>query len=572
MNAFPTSLLRSGLAAAALGSLMLATSSATPGGGGQVPLPSSSSVQQLGTRRCRPALPLPPADPSIDQDWSCYYWGYYLWNDGSGSGNVEGRVYWPDSCDGDTAPDSELQLPLVLLMHGDGHQFTDYHYLVRHLAFNGFIVATINNSGSNAERAAQAKTFLDFLRDHWQYKDWVDEDNVGLIGHSRGGEAALTVARLNADLNWGYDVNAIVSLAPTDNQEGGGVHESIEGSHSEAFLGIYGTHDEDVTGYCMSGGLPGCGAPLVSARGSAFSLYDRAGGEGSTEPFPLYDAVVDKALVYIEGANHNGWRETCGGFPPPGVLSCNTHKELAKGYTNAFLRWHLRNQDVYERYFNGDFRLPIANIEDIDVHKSYSKGYDRRVVDNFEQPGFLTNTIGGLNVKEVSVTIEKDGSTWDYDPTSPHDTRSATISWGAGGFLPFIRMGIPDNGTFNGGRYRDVTRYDYLSLRAGQLHGSVHNTPGQDKDFYVRLRDSSGGVSPLVQVSDYARLVYPDLVQVIKFNQPLLVTSSPMKTVRIPMCRFGGVDLQNVSSVEFLFSVTGSASGELFLDNVEFTD
>jgi len=521
---------------------------------------------------CFQPVPKPGRDPSSQRDYNCYYFGNYTWNDGGGAGSVSGRIYWPSICgDGTTNPPGEFALPTVLLMHGDGHNYLDYGYLMRHLAFNGFICASIESSGTNQERAAQAQTFLGFMKDNWTYRDWVDNENLGLIGHSRGGEAVLTLARNIVDLGLDFNVNAIISLAPTDNQEGGGSAESLGGMESEAFLVIYGTHDEDVTGYCVSGGLPECGAAPVGPRSTGFALYDRAGSEGETEPFPLYDEVVDKVLLYVEGANHNGWRSTCAGFPPIGQLSCSEHQELAKGWMNSFFRWHLRDQDIYRYFFTGDLPIPAVADNGIVVHHSYSPGYDRRVVDNFEQPGWGTNTIGGLVWKESSLTVEKDGTTWDYEYSSPHDTRSLTVSWSPGGFAPWIRFEIPNNGTIWGGPYRDVSRYEFLSLRAGQVYGSAFNTPGQGKDFYVQLRDSGGGQSNFVRVSDFASLPYPTEAQVVKYQQIIDVVTSPMKSVRLPLCRFEGVNKQEISSVWFFFTASGSSSGELFLDNIEFT-
>ncbi|MFT7670485.1 MAG: hypothetical protein ACI8X5_003194 [Planctomycetota bacterium] len=534
-----------------------------------------TTISPGGARDCLAAIPLPPDDPSLDQDFGCYHFATYNWNDGSGAGTVTGRVYWPSICgDGTTDPPMGTKLPTILLMHGDGHHYTDYNYLLGHLARNGFIVASITSSGTNLDRSAQGLTFLNFMTNSWSRREWVDTDRMGLIGHSRGGEAALTLARRIREIGLPYDIDSIISLAPTDNVEGGGIHESLNGDDSRSYLAIYGTHDEDVTGYCLNGNLPQCGFIPISAARSGFSLYDRAGSEGETEPFPLSSEVVDKAMVYIKGATHNGWRSTCAGFPPPGVLSCMVHQEMAKGYMNAFFRWQLRGQDIYRYFFSGEMKLPIVNSNGVKVQKTFQKGNGRRVVDNFEQAGWGTNTLGGTVTKESTVTVLKDGSTWDYEITSPHDTDSLIVSWSPPGLAPWMRFGIPDGSTggFQPRRYRDITDYDFLSLRAGQIYGSPLNTVGTNKDFYVLLRDPFGGQTPWILVSDYSKLPYPTVANVVKFGQFLTVTSSPMNTVRIPTCRFNGVDKENISSVWFRFSVPGHSQGEIMIDNIEFTD
>ena len=168
--------------------------------------------------------------------------------------------------------------------------------------------------------------------------------------------------------------------------------------------------------------------------------------------------------------------------------------------------------------------------------------------------------------------MQTDGPSWAYDFSSPHDTRSLVVSWAPGGLAPWIRFEIPNTATQFGGRKRDISRYEFLSLRAGQTYFSGINTPGQDKDFYVQLRDSSGGMSSWVRVGEFAELPYPTEATVQKFGQPLDVVTSPMSTVRLPVCRFEGIDKENVSSIWFYFTAQGSSSGELMLDNIEFTD
>ncbi len=558
--------------AALIGSLWLATPAMGARSTPQQQTPAGSGIS-LGQLPCRAAMPLPPPDPSDAQDFDCYYFGTYNWNDGT-AGTVTGRVYWPSICgDGTTDPPAGTTLPLVLLMHGDGHNYTDYNYLLGHLARNGFIVASISNSGTNDARSDQALTFLNFLTNSWSRKDFIAIDNVGLIGHSRGGEAALTLARRINSQSLPYGVRSVISLAPTDSQEGGGIPETLSGDSSHALLVIYGTHDEDVHGYCLSGGLPECGVLPLSARSSGYALYDRAGWEGETEPFPLSSQVVDKALVYIKGANHNGWRSTCFN-PGPGNLSCNTHHQLAKGYMNAWLRWQHFDEDIYRNYFSGEMKLPIVNEQTLQVQKSFQAGNGRRVIDNFEQAGWGTNSLGGFVSKEATVVVIKEGTTWDYDPTSPHDTNSLVIGWAPPGLAPWMRFGIPDGetGGFASRRYRDINDHEFLSLRAGQVYGSSLNSVDISKDFYVQLRDPFGGTTPLIRVSDYADLPYPTVANVWQTQQSLTVATSPMNTIRIPTCRFTGVNKENISSVWFFFTVPGSTRGEILLDNIEFTD
>jgi hypothetical protein len=509
-----------------------------------------------------------PNDPAVHREYGCYYFGNYVWNDGSGAGNVTGRIYWPSDCSSSTPPGVH---PLVLLMHGDGHAYTDYGYLMSHLARNGFIAATISNSGSNLERTGQALTYLGFIRNHWTHKTHV-QNNIGLIGHSRGGEAVLTVARRIEELGLTHDVNAIISLAPTDNAEGGGAHESIEGGESESFLVIYGTDDEDVFGWCVDGPLPSCAVPLSEPMHTGFALYDRAGSEGETEPFPLYDEVVTKAMLFVERANHNKWRSECIDTAITSLISCDAHWNIARGYVNAFLRWQLREESIYKDFFTGRWMPPSVAAEGVRIHTQYSEGYGRRVLDNFEQGGAGTNTLGGSLTSGGAIQVVTEGTTWDYDSTSPHDTRSLVVHWAPPGLAPWLRSFLPNGTTPLGARWRDVRGFDFFSLRAGQVYDSPFNTEDAPKEFYVEFRDAFGGSSGLISTGQYAELPYPRDTQVLYAGQLIHVAKSPMTTVRIPLCGVKNVDFENLSQVYFWFTAPGSSSGEMLLDNLEFTD
>ncbi|MFN0244636.1 MAG: hypothetical protein ACKVWV_17250 [Planctomycetota bacterium] len=528
-------------------------------------LPIAAPLHEPDCRERRP-----PPDPTVQLEYGCYFFGNYVWNDASSAGNVEGRIYWPSSCETSTPPGVH---PLVLLMHGDGHDQLDYGYLMSHLARNGFIAATISNGGTNLERTGQALTFLSFIRNHWTHRLHV-ANNIGLIGHSRGGEAVLTLARRIGELGLSHNVNAIISLAPTDNDEGGGgVHESLDGGESESFLVIYGTDDEDVYGRCVSGTLPGCGDPAGAPMRTGFALYDRAGSEGGTEPFPVYDDVVTKSMLFVERANHNRWRSTCtDGAIFDSLLSCDTHWNIAKGYMNAFLRWRLRGQKVFKNFFTGRWMPPAVEADGARIHTQYSEGYGRRVLDNFEQNTWQTNSLGGSVTSGGAIQVVLEGSTWGYEPTSTHDTESLVVTWAPPGLAPWLRWSIPNGTTAQGARFRDVSDFGFFSFRAGQVFDSSFNAAETPKDLYVEFRDSGNNTSTWVRASDYAELPYPREAQVLYAGILINVAKSAMNTVRIPICDVEGVDLENISEVRLYFSVPGSNSGELLIDNLEFAN
>ena len=467
------------------------------------------------------------------------------------------------------------------MTHGDGHDHLDYNYLLRHLAQNGFIAASIHNpiDISNAERAERVRTFLDFLRNHWEHKDHV-ENNIALMGHSRGGEAVFTAARkINQGWNVDHDVNAVIALAPTDKDEGGNEGpESLSGFESESLLVIYGSLDDDVFGHCIEGTADGCGQSPSGPQATGFALYDRAGSETSTENTGSPGLIVTKSMLFIDRTNHNGWLDSCldPAVPTAEYLhSCATHRTLARGYVNAFVRWRLRGEDAFKPFFTGEAAPDVVAAKGVRVRTQYSEGPGRRVIDNFEQPGWTTGTQSTV-AKESQVTVVNEAKLYIHgDQTSPHETRGLILSWSTLPLLidPWIRWTIDDEKNVFGQSLRDVNKFEVLSFRVGQMHGAASNTPDESHDFTVRLRDEAGVWSPKVHVSAFADVAYPEPADIVTvYGDAAKVPKSAMMTVRIPLEYFSGVDLGAVQDVELAFGVDEHLQGEILLDSLEFTD
>jgi len=517
-------------------------------------------------------------DPTTDSEYGCWYWGYYAWNLGDGVGTVQGNVHWPSVCDdGSQAPPKAL--PLVVIVHGDGHSYTDYEYLARHLAKNGFIVASIDGGQekSNVERAKRIRTFLSFLTNNWAYKNYV-QNNIALLGHSRGGEAVLTAARkLNADWGYSYDINAVVCLAPTDNDDNGGTEglESLSGVDSPSLLVIYGSMDEDVAGYCTAGTALGCGAIPSGPQGTGFSIYDRAGGEGSTEGVYFLSDAVTKSMLFVEGADHNRWREGCvepNPFTLHKPIGCDEHHDILKGYANAFLRWRLNGTSTYEPFFTGAWTPPTVAAHDVRITTQYSPGAGRRVIDNFESGAWNQATLGTIT-NDLQVQVVEKGPLFDYgNYTSPHDTDGMVLRWSTNPFLidPWIRWSIPAGGQPFASEYRDFSQFNALSLRAGLMDDATSNPDGAPTGFFVRMRDGNGTWSPNVWVDAFADLSYPHQSSIVTpLAQTKSTAKSSLRTARIPLGYFTGIDLSDVRDIDLVFGDNAHTKGEILLDSLE---
>lgn len=511
----------------------------------------------------------PTVDPSAQLEYPCVYFQNYVWNyGGDGVGNVTGRVTWPSStCQMADGPPQDL--PMVVFLHGNGMTYTDHDELLRHVARNGFVCISVENGaymgGSNEGRAREAISFLNGMYAFWGYADRLTED-VAFTGHSRGGEAAITAARLLADTpamgHIAYDVEAVVSIAPTD---GGGDNsdpkENLDGLMTRAFLALYGTHDPDVRGIRLEDGLTG-------PENTAFAIYDRAGDESSVEGLLLPVDNIEKAMILIEGATHRGFLDGCN-FLEGGLIGCDAHKDAAKGYFNAFLRWKVKNQAAYSAYFDAGAVPTRLRVAEVNTFPQFG-GIPRRVLDNFEQAPWSTNTMGGGVQTFGMVAGVAENELWQLDASVPHDTRGLRVRWSG---IGQVGWAVPAANLPIVGQQRDVSNYGYLSLRVAQEYLDAFNTAGEDQDFRIRMFTSNGW-SSYAEVSDFARIPYPTYFYTFPFPYPAGdFTKTALTTVRIPLSAFGGADLDSVQNVYFYFGQGGDpTTGSVLLDSLEFTN
>lgn len=463
---------------------------------------------------------------------------------------VRARVFFPADVAGATLPGqisaARPSYPVVVVVHGNSfaHQqdsYLGYDYLLSHLARNGFIAASVHCSYDmkGTGRARVLRKHLDLLFAKFGTKA---ANNVGVMGHSRGGEGVAIAARLNAQEAWGYDINAVISLAPTDQY----TYENLGGAWATPYFVLYGSLDGDVSGPDDTG----------------FRLYDRASG-------------APKSMAFVYGACH-GRFNTLWGFTAgeqanlhasdhPRVLNADTHEKIAKGYMTAFFRQHLRAEAQWRGIFTGDWMpaAPKAATPGLRVYLQYEDP-GQRDVDTFEGPhtatSWQTSTIAGAVTQTGLPATPVEAVLDDIDDHSPHVTSGLHLRWdGTGDAVTWV---IPAGS-------RDVTSYAAVSFRITQVTDSPHNAAGQPQDLRVTLTDGSGNARA-VRVSKLGEVPYPD---VHGWNY---YTKSALCTVRIPLSAYTirclgmpEVDLTDVVRVAFEFAE--KPTGEIHLDSIQFT-
>ena len=315
------------------------------------------------------------------------YWGF-----GFDSMPVNGRVWYPDG----PGP-----FPLVLVVHGNHNMkdFSDpgYAYLGRLLASRGFILASVDenflNGNIRGENDARGWMLLQHLVAWRRFNDSagpfqhkVDLDHIGLMGHSRGGEAVAVAAAFNRlprypddatiKFEFGFGIRALVAIAPIDGQyEPAGRPTPLANVN---YLVIHGSHDGDVSAF------------------SGLRQYERI---RFTDGQPWF-----KAAVWMYRANHGQWNTVWDGkdngpqsarfLDLRGLINPEAQRQMARVFLGAFLEATLKGRREYlpifrdhrtigdwlpktmyvTRFQESGFRSLAAFGEDVDVTSGSSAG------------------------------------------------------------------------------------------------------------------------------------------------------------------------------------------------------
>jgi hypothetical protein len=459
-----------------------------------------------------------------------------------------------------------------------------YDYFASVLASNGYIVVSISANGVNAHandstvtdggaqaRAQLIQRTLDIWHDlnadgvvhtrgqsdHFadgqmpfmtRFVGHVNLQDVGLMGHSRGGEGVVKAYQLNQSLGSPYGIKAVFALAPTD------VNGEVINNVPFAVLLPY--NDGDVH-------------TLQGAHYFDDSRYNFVGDTGA------------KFTIEVMGADHNYYNTVWspdssfpGGsedrvfpnFGPPTRLTEPQQRGTGVAYMSAFFRTYLGPTTQFLSILDSDSPPPpSATVSANQIHTSYLPPDDpaqRRDINRLNvSSNTTTNNLGGL------VTIG--GGATSSIVSNPQPSRGL-IPYPNEGFelslhysnttAAFFQNDIPVG-------VGDERGYSALQFRVGVDHASSLNQLS-NQDFSVQLTDGSGHIRSVL-VSAFSN----DL-----FKPPISVNPhTVLNTVRIPLSAFAtaGFNLSDVRSVRFNFDQPGQpgqpASGAFFLADLAFT-
>lgn len=374
----------------------------------------------------------------LDTDWNglggalrTAYWGF-----GPKAFPVQGRVW---------APRGAGPFPLVLIVHGnhDMEKFSDpgYRYLGELLASQGFIAVSVDENFLNSSLADYIKPLKPrvgaendargwLLLEHLvQWRAWnadpknplfgkVDMDHVGLVGHSRGGEAVAVAAAFNqldrypddatVAFDYHFKLGAVVAIAPVDGQ-----YKPRD----------RGTALTDVNYFALAGNLDGDVTSFEGAR-----QYSRDVLTGQTPAF--------KADLYVKDADHNQFNTTWGrndlGLPweflldERHLLAPQAQRQIAKVYLSAFLQDTLMGRHGYRPLFQ-DPRRGAAWLPPGYLAANYADS-DTAWAATFEEDADPTTaTSPGARIEGRNLSVWRE----DYVKlkSDPLDTQVALIGW-----------------------------------------------------------------------------------------------------------------------------------------------
>ena len=458
-------------------------------------------------------------------------------------------------------------LPLVVVSHGNGHDYLWYDHIGRHLASYGYVVMShSNNTGPGIESASETTLtntdhflgnldtiFGGILEGH------VDSSKIVWIGHSRGGEGITRAYDRLFDGNFvpdNYsidDIQLLSSIAPTVFFKKGASHP-----HKANYHLWVGSADSDVTG------------GLTSAVVQSFTLFERANGK--------------KLAIVLQGMGHAVFHDGGGSWWAQGPClngPAKTHK-IMLGYLLPLVEYFVEGDPAAEEFLWRPWEslAPLGKPTDescVVVTYEYHESPDGlMVVDDFQtepDPGVSSSgqtvawTVSDYNEARLQ---DQDGTfSWNSNNPEPmngmtraaypkDDAAGVTFSWTSPSWIEFTLA--PEHQNLHGA--------DFVSMRLCQ--GTRHPLTVaelNDVDFAVTLVDTAGVVSTI----DISALSH-GIVEPYQRNGGW---ANEFETVKLRLEDFlangSAIDMGSIQALRLEFGGAGmSSQGWMGLDDVCF--
>ncbi len=461
--------------------------------------------------------------------------------------------------------------------------YEGYDYAARTMASHGYIVISISSNAINAAdyllsdygqnaRAVLVQHHLD-LWNIWNttgaapfgttFTGALNLQNVGTMGHSRGGEGVILNAEYNKTLGSPYGIKAILTLAPVD------------------FL------RHVVNDIPLLDIAPYCDGDVNDLQGLHY--YDDARYKVPTDEKP-------KHTILLMGANHNffntiwspnpyvgGGSDDWGDYgwpnsdPQCGISKASrfdTVKErnAYNTYAAAFYRLYLGHETQFAPILEAKDIIPPASstLDTTNVFVSYHPGRSDRIDVNRTDSlaRYTSNTLSGTVTESGLVSSQICGGGLGMPDCAVSPNPAQEPHNGSAGVIGLAQMGLQWNASTNYYQNdvplanQNFSSFQFLLFRAA-VDFKLY-TSGPNLDYTVQLIDSAGNTgSQLVSTHTHAM-----------FHQPGSVSSDlpkqVMNTINLPLSGFAGVNLAKIRHIKFLFNK--SAAGAILISDLAVTN
>jgi len=464
------------------------------------------------------------------------------------------------------------ELPLIVVSHGNGHNYRWYDHIGYHMASYGYIVMShSNNTGPGIETASTTTlTNTDYIIGNQAsiqggaLNGHIDSSRITWIGHSRGGEG---VVRAHTRVRTGSynpshfdidDVALVSSIAPVTHLS----PASSSTPHDVNYHIFIAAADDDVTGSPSSG------------SSKPMAIYERSSG--------------NKQMHYVQGAGHGDFHDGGGSSVAdgPALIGRSTTHKVVKGYYLPLIQLYVDGNAAAKDFFTRMYERfhPIGIPQNVIIANMYRDAVaaGNLVIDDYEtqtsttmSSSFGTVTYDVQHLGEV-VMKDTDGSfAWTgsqpengmtYARYSDESPRCAVFDWSLSGGSRYYELGLNQTHQY----FSDKA---FLSFRACQ--GTRHTeTDALDSplSFTVSLRDGSGTTSS-IPFESYGRITRT--YQRTGYGSGA-GWANEFNTVRIRVADFevneSGINLAAIVAVRFDFgSSFGSSRGRIGIDDIEVT-
>ncbi len=474
---------------------------------------------------------------------------------------VAGKIWYPKEL---------TECPVLFFVHGNHNILTasylGYDYLGEYLATHGYVFVSVDENvlnGLSGENDARAILLLENIKNVLAYNGdkgcvlagKIDEDEIAVAGHSRGGEAAATACLFNDykrypengkyKFNYHFTIRSVIAVAPTVDQYMPMDHQ-VE-LRDVNYLLLHGANDQDVN--VFMGNIQ----------------YENVEFSGKEEYI--------KTSLYISNANHGQFNSLWGKYDVPSPIAqlLNTKNFIAmeeqqtilKVFTKTFLDKTLKGMNQYETLLT-DYRRYNSYLPKTLYIQQYEKSGSRMLCNYEEDSDLLTGTDQDVRLMAWNMRCWTEEMMCFSNESDEGERKNYTLR---------LVWGGTDKASY------DIEFQSPVSIKNSSIafdicdmdEAAVEKKEYKALEPILCIRDT-GGNQAQVSVSDYAT-VYPALPVRLGKMQYLADESEykhQYQTVSIPAVSFddlgGALDLDKIDKIEILFS--DRKTGNISIDNI----